>query len=67
VLLSSPLTSSKSLTSLTLPVLSNNFDELDGILKLREEINMVGDGNCSVYPIMSQLYTRTYGGYNNTG
>jgi hypothetical protein len=24
---------------------------------------MVGDGNCSVYAIMSQLYPQTYGGY----
>jgi hypothetical protein len=53
VLISSPLSSSTSLTSFTLPVLSNNFDELDELLKLREDINMVGDGNCSVYAIMS--------------
>jgi hypothetical protein len=32
-------------------------------LKLREKINMVGDGNCSVYTIMSQLYPQTFGGY----
>jgi hypothetical protein len=24
---------------------------------------MVGDGNCTVYAIMSQLYPQTYGGY----
>jgi hypothetical protein len=45
VLISSPLSSSTSLTSFTLPVLSNNVDELDKLLKLRENINMVGDRN----------------------
>jgi hypothetical protein len=40
----------------------NNEDELDDLLKLREEINMVGDGNCSVYALMSQLYPEIYGG-----
>jgi hypothetical protein len=63
VLISSPLSSSTSLTSFPLPVLSNNIDELDELLKLREDINMVGDGNCSVYAIMSQLYPPTYGWY----
>jgi hypothetical protein len=53
VLISSPLSSPTSLTSLTLPVLSNNFDELDALLKLREEISKLGYGNCSVYAIMS--------------
>jgi hypothetical protein len=53
VLISSPLSSQTSLTSLTLPAVSNNFDELDALLKLREEIDMLGDGNCSVYAIMS--------------
>jgi hypothetical protein len=47
---------------LTLSVLPNNFDELDALLKLREDINIVGDWNCSAYAIMSQLYPQTYGG-----
>jgi hypothetical protein len=38
-------------------------DELDELLKLRQVINMVGDGNCTVYAIMSQLYPQTYRGY----
>jgi hypothetical protein len=38
-------------------------DEVDELLKLREEINIVGDENCSVYAIMSQLYPQTYGGH----
>jgi hypothetical protein len=58
VLISTPLA---SLTSSALVVLSNNFDELDVLLKLREEINMLGDGNYSVYAIMSHLYPQTYG------
>jgi TorA maturation chaperone TorD len=33
------------------------------LLKLREIINMLGYGNCTVYAIMSQLYPQTYGGY----
>jgi hypothetical protein len=37
------------------------------LLKLREEINMVGNGNCSVYAIMSQLYPQAYGGYRLRG
>jgi hypothetical protein len=44
-------------------VLPNNFDELDALLKLREEINMLAEGNCSVYVIISQLHPQTYGGY----
>jgi hypothetical protein len=48
---------------LTLPILSNNFDKLDVLLKQREDINILGDGNCSVYAIISQLYPQTYGGY----
>jgi hypothetical protein len=43
VLISSPLLSPTLLTSLTLSVLPNNFDELDALLKLREDINIVGD------------------------
>jgi hypothetical protein len=38
-------------------------DELDELVKLRQIINMTGDGNCSVYAIMSQLYPQTYGVY----
>jgi hypothetical protein len=38
-------------------------DELDELLKLREEINMLGDGNCTVYAVISQLYPQTFGGY----
>jgi hypothetical protein len=38
-------------------------DELDELLKLRVDINMLGDGTCTVYAIMSQLYPQTYGGY----
>jgi hypothetical protein len=36
---------------------------LDELLKLGEKINMLGDGNCTVYALMSQLYPQTYGGY----
>jgi hypothetical protein len=42
LIITSPQTSPTSLSSLTLAVLPNNFDELDGLLKLREEINMLG-------------------------
>jgi hypothetical protein len=38
-------------------------DVLDELLKLREVINVMGDGNCTVYAIMSQLYPLTYGRY----
>jgi hypothetical protein len=38
-------------------------DELDVLLKLREEINMYGDGNCTTYVVISQLYPQTFGGY----
>jgi hypothetical protein len=38
-------------------------DELDDLLKLRMNINMLGDWNCTVYAIMSQLYPQMYGGY----
>jgi hypothetical protein len=38
-------------------------DEVDELLKMRVLINMIPDGNCSVYAIMSQLYPQTYGGY----
>jgi hypothetical protein len=38
-------------------------DELDELLKLREEINMYGDGNCTVSAVISQLYPQTFGGY----
>jgi hypothetical protein len=38
-------------------------DELDELLKLREEINMHGDGNCTTYAVISQLYPQTFGGY----
>jgi hypothetical protein len=34
-------------------------DELDELLKLREEINMHGDGNCTTYAVISQLYPQT--------
>jgi hypothetical protein len=37
-------------------------DELDELLKLRVNINMMGDWNCTVYAIMSQLYPQTYDG-----
>jgi hypothetical protein len=37
-------------------------DEVDELLKMRALINMIPDGNCSVYAIMSQLYPQTYGG-----
>jgi hypothetical protein len=32
------------------------------LLRQREDINLLGDGNCSVYKIISQLYPETYGG-----
>jgi hypothetical protein len=35
---------------------------LDELLKLIEVINMLGDGNCTVYALMSQLYPQRYGG-----
>jgi hypothetical protein len=38
-------------------------DELDELLKLREEINMYGDGNCTTYVVISQLYPQSFGGY----
>jgi hypothetical protein len=38
-------------------------DELDELLKLRQEINMIADGNCTVYAVISQLYPQTFGGY----
>jgi hypothetical protein len=38
-------------------------DELDELLKLREKINMLGDRNCTVYALMSQLYPETFCGY----
>jgi hypothetical protein len=37
-------------------------DEVDELLKMRALINMIPDGNCSLYAIMSQLNPQTYGG-----
>jgi hypothetical protein len=55
------LPASPASSSPTLP--PSPTDELDELLKLRQIINMVGDGNCTVYAIMSQLYPQTYSGY----
>jgi hypothetical protein len=40
-----------------------NEDEVDELLKLKVLINMIPDGNCSVYAIMSQFYPQTYCGH----
>jgi hypothetical protein len=40
-----------------------NKNELDELLKLRQEINMIADGNCTVYAVISQLYPQTFGEY----
>jgi hypothetical protein len=66
---SSPLVSNSfTPASPTLPTpsptpLPTPSDELDELLKLREEINMIDERNCTVYAIISQLYPQTYGGY----
>jgi hypothetical protein len=62
------INSNKKKLVVSSPLASQSFspkppDELDELLKLREEINILSNGNCSVYTIINQLYPQTYGGY----
>jgi hypothetical protein len=69
-----PVTLNKKKVVVLSPLVSHSFspnpiihDELDELLKLREEINMLSEENCSAYAIISQLYPQTYRGKRLSG